>query len=210
LLSHAESIQLIGSLGAKFTPELKTPSVTMPFEGDYTQEQYAQQLIDEYKQRGVSARSVFAQSFLLSDVLYWLEAEPRFGRQAVYLDARVDVAGGYEEAVAGMGELAEQGVRIVAPPMWALVTTDANDRIVPSSYALAAKEAGLDIITWTLERSGLLGTGGGYYYRSVTRAIDNDGDTFKMLDVLARDVGVRGVFSDWPATVTYYANCRGL
>ena len=31
-----------------------------------------------------------------------------------------------------------------------------------------------------------------------------------MLDVLARDVGVRGVFSDWPATVTYYASCMGL
>ena len=32
----------------------------------------------------------------------------------------------------------------------------------------------------------------------------------KLLDVLAQDVGVKGVFSDWPATVTYYANCMGL
>ncbi|WP_437495094.1 hypothetical protein WME75_33325 [Sorangium sp. So ce1014] len=31
-----------------------------------------------------------------------------------------------------------------------------------------------------------------------------------MLDVLARDVGVRGVFSDWPATVAYYASCMGF
>ena len=31
-----------------------------------------------------------------------------------------------------------------------------------------------------------------------------------LLDVLAREVGVLGVFSDWPATVTYYANCMGL
>ena len=30
---------------------------------------------------------------------------------------------------------------------------------------------------------------------------------FNVLDVLAQDVGVEGVFSDWPATVTYYANC---
>ena len=37
--------------------------------------------------------------------------------------------------------------------------------------------------------------------------INNDGDMMKMLDVLAQDVGVMGVFSDWPATVTYYANC---
>jgi len=27
---------------------------------------------------------------------------------------------------------------------------------------------------------------------------------------LARDVGVIGVFSDWPATTTFYANCRKL
>ncbi len=32
----------------------------------------------------------------------------------------------------------------------------------------------------------------------------------KLLHVLAQDVGVVGVFSDWPATVTYYANCYGL
>ena len=32
----------------------------------------------------------------------------------------------------------------------------------------------------------------------------------KLLDVLAKDVKIRGIFSDWPATVTYYANCMGL
>jgi glycerophosphoryl diester phosphodiesterase len=41
LLTHAESIELISDLGAKFTPELKAPSVAMPYEGDYTQEDYA-------------------------------------------------------------------------------------------------------------------------------------------------------------------------
>jgi glycerophosphoryl diester phosphodiesterase len=209
LVSHAESIALIRGLGAKFTPELKTPSVAMPFEGDYTQAEYAQQMIDEYKAAGISPRDVFPQSFLLDDVLYWIEAEPRFGRQAVYLDARVDVAGGYDEAVAGMQALADAGVRIVAPPLWALVTVE-DGAIVPSSYTDAAKEAGLDLITWTLERSGFLNTGGGYYYQSVTSAIDNDGDMFTLLDVLAKDVGIRGIFSDWPATVTYYANCMGL
>jgi hypothetical protein len=28
--------------------------------------------------------------------------------------------------------------------------------------------------------------------------------------VLAQDVGILGIFSDWPGTVTYYANCVGL
>ena len=40
-MTHAESIALIKSLGAKFTPELKAPEVPMPFDGDYTQEKYA-------------------------------------------------------------------------------------------------------------------------------------------------------------------------
>ena len=44
LLTHAESIQLFKELGAHYTPELKSPSVEMPFEGDYTQEMYAQQM----------------------------------------------------------------------------------------------------------------------------------------------------------------------
>jgi len=210
LLTHAESIELFDDLGLKFTPELKEPSVPMPFEGDYTQEEYAQQMIDEYKAAGIAPRRVFAQSFNRDDVLYWLANAPRFGRQAVYLDDRVDQPGGYDEAVAGMPELAAQGVKIVAPPMWALVTLDGDGRIVSSTYADAAKAVGLDIITWTLERSGPLAGGGGYYFQSVTDAIDNDGDTFTMLDALAREVGVLGVFSDWPATVTYYASCMGL
>ena len=33
---------------------------------------------------------------------------------------------------------------------------------------------------------------------------------YKALDVLATQVGILGIFSDWPATVTYYANCMGL
>jgi glycerophosphoryl diester phosphodiesterase len=210
LMTHEESIELFSSLGVKFTPELKAPAVPMPYEGDYTQEQYAQQMIDEYKARRVAPSKVFAQSFSLADVLYWLTNEPAFGRQAVFLDERVDAPGGYDSAVAGMADIAAQGVRIIAPPTWALVELDSSNQIVPSEYAIAAKAAGLDIITWTLERSGLLGAGGGYYYQSVTNAIDNDGDTFVLLDVLAQKVGIKGIFSDWPATVTYYANCKGL
>ena len=53
-------------------------------------------------------------------------------------------------------------------------------------------------------------TGGGWYYQTVTDVIDNDGDMFEVLDVLVRDVGILGIFSDWPATVTYYANCMGM
>jgi glycerophosphoryl diester phosphodiesterase len=210
LLTHKESIALIDGLGLKFTPELKEPSVTMPFDGDYTQEEYAQQMIDEYKAARIAPRRVFPQSFRLGDVLYWVQKEPAFGKQGVFLDARVDTPAGYDTAVAGMADLASQGVRIVAPPMFALVKLDAQQRIVPSEYAQAARAAGLDLITWTLERSGFLTQGGGYYYQYVTPVIDDEGDVYKVLDVLAMQVGIRGIFSDWPATVTYYANCMGL
>lgn len=209
VMTHAESIELIDELGLKFTPELKEPSVEMPFQGDYTQEIYAQQMIDEYKARGIDPRRVYAQSFNLNDVLYWLKNDPRFGRQAVFLDGRVDLPGGVDEAIASMQEIADQGVNIIAPPMWVLVTLD-GDEIVPSAYTNAAKGAGLDIITWTLERSGPLVSGGGYYYQSITDVTDNDGVTFELLDVLAQQVGILGIFSDWAATVTYYANCKGL
>ena len=37
-----------------------------------------------------------------------------------------------------------------------------------------------------------------------------DSDMYKALDALARKVEILGIFSDWPATVTYYANCMGL
>lgn len=210
LMTHAESIQLIDRLGAKFTPELKAPSVPMPFQGDYTQEQYAQQMIDEYKAAGIQPRRVFPQSFGRHDVLYWLAHEPAFGRQAVFLDERVDQTGGYEAAIRDLPNLAAQGVKIVAPPMWALLSLDAAGKIVPSRYATAAKAAGLELITWTIERSGLLKSGGGYYYQSLAGAIHRDGDMLEVLDVLARRVGIRGIFSDWPATVTYYASCMGL
>jgi glycerophosphoryl diester phosphodiesterase len=98
-------------------------------------------------------------------------------------------------------------VNIIAPPIYMLLALDANNHIVPSTYATTAKFVGLDIITWTLERSGFLKNGGGFYYQTITDVINNDGDMLEVLDVLAMDVGIIGIFSDWPATVTYYDNC---
>lgn len=214
LMTHAESIELFKSLKVKMTPELKSASVEMPYQGDYTQHDYAQQMINEYKAAGVKAENVFAQSFNLNDILYWIENEPMFGNQAVFLDDRYeDKSFNFRDPASwapNMEQLSAMGVKIIAPPMWMLVDTDGSKNIVPSSYAISAKAADLNIITWTLERSGLLQTGGGWYYQSVKPAVNNDGDVFNMLDVLAQDVGVMGVFSDWPATVSYYANCKGL
>jgi glycerophosphoryl diester phosphodiesterase len=218
VLTHAESIALFDALGADFTPELKAPSVEMPFDG-FSQADYAQKMIDEYKAAGIDPARVWAQSFNLDDILYWIENEPEFGRQAVYLDDRYEASDEDEGLIdpmdaatfkPAMAELKAMGVNYIAPPMWMLVTLDEAGRIVPSVYAREAKAAGLGLITWTLERSGPLHSGGGWYYQSITGATDNDGVTYELLHVLAQDVGVEGVFSDWPATTTFYANCMGL
>ncbi|WP_320174407.1 glycerophosphodiester phosphodiesterase family protein [Maridesulfovibrio sp.] len=213
VMTHAESIELFKKLGMKMTPELKEPSVAMPFQGDYTQQQYAQQMIDEYKAAGVDPKNVFAQSFSLDDVKYWLKNAPAFGKQAVFLDDRYDDKGfDYQNPATwspSMKELVADGVRIIAPPLWMLVTVE-NGKMVPSVYAKEAKAAGLDIIAWSFERSGLLKNGGGWYYQSINDIVTKDADTLVLLNVLAEDVGVIGVFSDWPGTVTYFANKKGL
>ncbi|WP_018405586.1 glycerophosphodiester phosphodiesterase family protein [Marinobacter gelidimuriae] len=213
LLSHRESIELFKELGVKFTPELKTPVVDMPFEGDYSQQgysqqDYARQMINEYIEAGVSPEDVWPQSFLLDDVIFWVNQMPEFGRQAVFLDQKPNEPNNV--SMAYMEDLAQQGVPILAPALWKMLTLDDNQKIVPSEYAINAKAAGLDLIAWTVERSGPLNNDGGWYHQTITDAINNDGDTFTVIDVLALDVGVIGIFSDWPATTTYYANCMGL
>jgi glycerophosphoryl diester phosphodiesterase len=50
----------------------------------------------------------------------------------------------------------------------------------------------------------------GYYYQSTLSALHSDGDILTTIHVLAKDVGVIGIFSDWAATTTFYANCMGL
>ncbi|WP_395174925.1 glycerophosphodiester phosphodiesterase family protein [Roseibium alexandrii] len=209
LMTHAESIALFKDLGVKFTPELKSPSVDMPFDG-FSQEDYAQKLIDEYKAAGIPALDVFPQSFNLDDVLYWIENEPDFGTQAVYLDGRRDLNPSDPSTFSpSMDDLKAMGVNYIAPPLWVLVTLDEGE-ITASAYARAANEAGLNLITWTLERSGPLTTGGGWYFQTVKDAIDGDGRVYEVVDVLAQDAGVVGLFSDWPATTTFYASCMGL
>jgi len=214
LMTHAQSIDLFKSLNVGMTPELKEALVPMPFDGDYTQEQYAQQLVSEYESAGIAHEDVWMQSFNLQDVLYWIEQAPKWGNQAVYLDGRYRQAG-FDPTDEGswkpaMAELKQRGVNIIAPPLWFLLQESEQGGIAPGVYATRANEAGLDIITWTLERSGFLDTGGDWYYQSVKDVINNDGDMYTVLDVLAKEVGVIGVFSDWPATVTYYANCMKL
>lgn len=213
LMSHKQSIALFKQLGVKMTPELKAPQVSMPFNG-FTQAQYAQKMLDEYTAQNIPSDRVYPQSFNLADVQYWIAQNPEFANNSVYLDGRDETANidpnNPDTWQPTMAELYNDGVRILAPPIWMLLTVDEHKNIVPSAYAIAAKAAGLKLIAWSLERSGPLGNGGGYYYQSVSKVINNDGDMMKVVDVLAKDVGVMAIFSDWPATVSYYASCNKM
>jgi glycerophosphoryl diester phosphodiesterase len=216
LLTLRESIALNRKLGVKHTPELKEGDAQRIMTVFGGQENYAQRMIDEYKKAGVDPRDVFAQSFNKNDILYWIKHEPRFGRQAVYLDDIDPTVTPPKPRISleELRELRRAGVRIIAPPIFALLAVDSNDRVVPSQYALDIKNTGFDIITWSFERADLrrgAGPAGFYYlFDPNSRAVKKDSDMYKALDALAQQVRIRGIFSDWPATVTYYANCMGL
>jgi glycerophosphoryl diester phosphodiesterase len=226
LLSHKESIELFESLDTKFTPELKgidrdangNPIVAENNgfgQSGLNQESYARKMIQEYIDAGIDSRDVFPQSFNLNDVLQWVTEFSRFGRQAVYLD---DIPSSFKTtppALEELQELKKKGVNILAPAMPALLTTNAANEVVPSIYAERAKQAGLKLISWTTERSGrivedVLKGGNNFYYQTTLPALTNDGDILRNIHVLAQDVGIIGLFSDWPGTVTYYASCMGL
>ncbi len=216
LMTLRESIALNQRNGVKHTPELKGGDAHRIRRIFGSQAGYAKELIDELRAAKVNPRNVWVQSFNKQDILYWIQNAPEFGRQAVYLDSIDPTANPpiprltFEELM----ELRRQGVQYFAPPVPALLAVDAGNNVVPSQYAIDIKRAGFKIITWTLERSDLRGgasTAGFYFYFDPGgKAIRKDGDLYKALHVLATQVGIVGVFSDWPATVTYYANCMGL
>lgn len=202
--THKEYIEFVDSFGRKFTPELKTPSVEMPHD-DLTQEGFAQMMIDEYIELGIPPEKVYPQSFLTSDVYYWVE-NTDYGVNAVALDEVHLTDGDYR---AWHANLTDRGVNIVAPALWMLVESDPSSELgmKQSDYAASAQEHGLQLIAWTLERSppGLTGEDV-WYWQSLQNNTLDDGDKFGLLWTLYWS-GVIGVFSDWPATVTYFANC---
>ena len=214
LLTLKESIALNRRLGVKHTPELKAGNPARVAQVFGSQAQYAQAMIDEFRRARVDPRDVWAQSFNLDDVVYWAQREPAFGRQAVYLDDVDPGAGIPRLTAAELRAIRARGVRIFAPPIPALLAVDSNDKVVPSQYAQDIRQAGLGIITWSFERADLRqgASKAGFYYAfdPEGRAIKKDSDMYYALDTLAQDVGVLGVFSDWPATVSYYASCMGL
>jgi len=73
-----------------------------------------------------------------------------------------------------------------------------------------ASKVGLNLISWTFETPDsimLAAQGGGWYYKSIANKIANEGDMINVLDILKNDVKIKGLFTDFPAMVSYYTNC---
>ena len=73
--------------------------VKMPYL-DWTQEQFAQSIIDDYKAAGISPSHVFSRNFLIDDIYYWIKHELQFGKQAVASNEQVDSPEGYRNSIA--------------------------------------------------------------------------------------------------------------
>ncbi|KAI5300284.1 hypothetical protein KEM55_008398, partial [Ascosphaera atra] len=234
--SHAEFLAIVSGLGLNFTSELKKPEVEMPFNGSYTQQHYARQLVEEYISAGIDARRVFLQSFRLDDILFWNDeySGTAFAEQAIYLVDSLPTPEATRNATEHLPALAELGVRTVSPTISTLLALNTDRRtsggtggaladsgesgdiaekpLVASEYAKTARRAGLRIMAYSLERSppASRADSGDQYLGSVAPALGRDGDLFVVVDALWREVGVSGVFTDWPATVAFYAGCMGV
>jgi glycerophosphoryl diester phosphodiesterase len=226
LMTLRESIRLNEKNGVKHTPELKGAASTLITGFFGSQDQYAQAFADVLADEGVKPKDAFPQSFNVNDVLYWIE-HTEYGDQAVFLvdyDADADNillfdTDGHQlvtrqDQLAFFTELKAAKVKIIAPAMPALLAVNGAGAIVPSQLAKDLTDLGFKIITWTFERADLRrgASNAGFYFDfdPTGAAIKKDSDMYKALDVLAREVKILGIFSDWPATVTYYANCMKL
>ena len=195
LMSHKDSIELFKTHHLKMVPEIKTPDTKL-----------IDKLVKEYIDAGVKNSDIFVQSFNLTDLVYIIKMYPQLAENLIYLQEEFDKD--FKKDIDILGTLKQQGIRIIAPPLWALVKLDNNKKIVPSNYAKALKKYGFKIITWSLERSKITDTTkGGWYYQSISEIIDNNSYILELLYVLDKEVGIIGAFSDWPATVTFYKNC---
>ena len=214
LMTHQESLELFRALGVAMTPELKASQVEMPFDGDYDQRSYARQLVEAYQRAGIPTEDVFLQSFDPDDIRIWLEIAPEYGARAIWLDARDPREPAPPRAY--FDALRAEGFRTIAPPISLLLRVDEHGRLRATKYAEHARAAGLALVAWSAERSGRIREGRvegrerDFYLGPLLAALNDDGDLYRVIHALVQEVGIARLFSDWPASSTYYANCFGL
>ncbi|CAE8642701.1 unnamed protein product [Polarella glacialis] len=128
--------------------------------------------------------------------------------------------------------LNQLGVNMFSPPIRTLLASGPGRTIVPSATAKILKEMNVESIgSWSLERQGCSPKPDGPNAQPPTAALEasslapcwdpdawyystTDGrstwqhlDVLPILDALFKKVGIRSMFSDYPATVAAYANC---
>ena len=199
LLSHQESISLISKHGRKYIPELKKIDAVSLRAMGLSLEDYADLLLEEYRNSEVEASTVFPQSFDPRVVDYWLNDHPDFASNVVFLDGRGRNPL-FLPSRRDMDKLFKQGLRYIAPPIPMLLKQDDEGNLRETTYARYATQSGLKLIAWTMESR----------LSDIAGFSNEDSDRLLVLDALHRRAQVSGVFSDWPATVTRYANCMGL
>ena len=228
LVTLRESIRLNKRNGVKHTPELKAGDAATIAKVFGSQEKYAQELADVLQDEGVDPDDAWPQSFNANDVLDWI-ARTRYGKQAVFLVDYNDVTNNIvlfdtngkqlvnrADQLAFFAELRKRKSKHHRPrdagaprrqrrPRGALAAREKTSRPWASTSSPGLSSAP------TCARGSLASRAGFYWdFDPTASVIKTDGDMYKALDVLAREVKILGIFSDWPATVTYYANCMGL
>ena len=199
LLSHQESISLIGKHGRKYIPELKKMDAVSLRTMNLSLEGYADLLLEEYRKIEIEPSKVFLQSFDRRVVDHWLARYPDYASNVVYLDGRGRNPL-FLPSRRDMDKLFQQGLRYIAPPIPMLLKQNDEGNLRETAYARYANQSGLKLITWTMESR----------LSDIAGFSTQESDRLRVLDALAQRAKVFGVFSDWPATVTRYANCLGL
>ena len=169
---------------------------------------FLQQVLDDYNRTDPSR--VYFQGFEWDDLKYIAQKTP-FNFNTFAIDKNwLALTYTKVQLQKYFKPLVDHGVTAIAPAISMLLEVDKNNNLVPTLYAKVAKELGLDIVTWTLERSDALSKGGGWYYSTLSKVLKTDSDVLKVLDVLYQDVGIMAVWTDWPSVATFYANCFGI
>eukprot|EP00581_Thalassiosira_minuscula_P014785 CAMPEP_0183721236 /NCGR_PEP_ID=MMETSP0737-20130205/13576_1 /TAXON_ID=385413 /ORGANISM="Thalassiosira miniscula, Strain CCMP1093" /LENGTH=553 /DNA_ID=CAMNT_0025951209 /DNA_START=75 /DNA_END=1736 /DNA_ORIENTATION=+ len=221
--SHADFRQVVDANGGSMIAEFKmldydftaTHSNLMLDDNDdriSTRGQFIDRVLAEYNRTNPKSR-VYPQSFVWEDLYYVIDNHPTFGTHTIALDKNLDTLQYTQEELRYyLSPLVDHGVTAIAPTIFMLLDIDPTTKdIVPSRYAEVASELGLDMIAWTFERSDALANSrSSWYYSKLSEVLQSDSDMMKVLDVLYEDVGISGIFTDWPSVVTFYANCKGI
>jgi glycerophosphoryl diester phosphodiesterase len=207
---HADFVRRVYATGGGFVPEAEMLNWEFASE-EGGRRAFVDRIMADYD--GIDPSRMHFQGFDWEDV-YRVVNGTVFGANAFALDEDYGRTASYgeDQLCMHLQPLMDNGVGTVVPTMFVLLDVDGcTGNIMPSAYATDARDMGLDIMAWVFERSEVpLSRGGGFYYSKLAGAVCTESDMIKVLDVLYKDVGIKGIFTDWPSVVTFYANCKGI